>query len=696
MASTTIVNAAPMTIMRGIQDLSIRTLPIEAEAIPTHLPKVYIYAQKGPTSPQLVVGNGRNLMYGDDTFDMRKPFANHQTVLSNLVNAQGNAQMIERVLPNDIGPKSNFLLSLDVLPTEIVQYERGPDGSIQIDPDTGAPIPATPAATLPGYKVKWVITRISAIADEEDFGAMTVTPGDQTAGGTQSQRYPVLQFWASSYGEWCNNSGIRLWAPTEVSGQPINAKALSATKTYPFRVSVVRRSSPTATPKIVATEFNESFFDFTLKPETLNPLTDSRFSLEDIFLDKYRNITDLRFPFKLGDFGGIKVYNNNIKQLVEMFYAAEFPHVDGFSDFTGDSGEEWLFNLFSGVSSRNVPYYTFQIDTSAANSVRLSENTTIYAGGGSDGTMNDTLFAELVNDRVSEYGNPNSELMDTAVHVESILYDTGFPLATKKMLCKFISERKDTAVVLSTYDVNGPTLTAAEEHSLAIALKTYLQMYPESDYFGTATVRGMIIGRYGKLRNTQYQKKLPLTIELAVKSAKMMGASDGKWKETMLFDKAPNNEITMFEDINVTFTPAQVRNKDWELGLNWVQSFTRKSLFFPALKTVYDNDTSVLNSYFTMMACVELQKVGERVWRRYTGSVALTNEQFIDAVNAEVEKLTLGRFANMYKIVPAAYMSENDEIRGYSWTLPIKLYANNMKTVMTLDVVAYRMSDYQG
>lgn len=303
-------------------------------------------------------------------------------------------------------------------------------------------------------------------------------------------------------------------------------------------------------------------------------------------------------------------------------------------------------------------------------------------------------FSELVADRVANYSDPNSSLMDTAVNVESIIYDSGFSVETKYALCKFISERKDTAVVLSTYDVGGEPMSAAQENSMAIALRTRLNMYPESDYFGTAVMRGVVVGRYGTMRNSQYANKLPLTIELASKAANMMGAGNGVWDAASLFDKAPNNEVTMFDDVNVTFTPATVKNKDWEVGLNWVQSFSRKNLFFPAIKTVYDNDTSVLNSFFTMMACVELQKVGERVWREFTGSVALTDAQLVDRVNKRVEELTVGRFAGLFKIVPAAFISDADAAAGYRWTLPIKIYANNMKTVMTLSVQAYRMSDY--
>jgi len=101
-----------------------------------------------------------------------------------------------------------------------------------------------------------------------------------------------------------------------------------------------------------------------------------------------------------------------------------------------------------------------------------------------------------------------------------------------------------------------------------------------------------------------------------------------------------------------------------------------------------------MNSFFTMMCCVELQKVGERTWRRFTGSVSYTNEQLVDRVNAAVEEMTVGRFADLYKIVPAAYVSEEDQLRGYSWHLPIKLFANGMKTCSIIDIQAYRMESF--
>ena len=66
-----IVNGAPMVIDYGTQDLSTRQLPREPEAIPQHLPKFYIFAQKGKTDPELVVGSERDQFFGSETFNLR-------------------------------------------------------------------------------------------------------------------------------------------------------------------------------------------------------------------------------------------------------------------------------------------------------------------------------------------------------------------------------------------------------------------------------------------------------------------------------------------------------------------------------------------------------------------------------------------------------------------------------------------------
>jgi hypothetical protein len=693
-----IINAAPMTNFLGVQDNSTRALVPIPENLPTHLAKVYLYTQTGPgpNQPMLVGGDGMTQMYGADSFDYLKSYANHQTVLANTLNAAGNQMMIERVIPTDAAPRANLRVYLDVLPTNVPDYVRNVDGSIKLDTG-GNPVQVTgEGATIAGYQVKWVTAYITP---EEDgtttFGAGTIIPGDMTDGtSAQSQRYPILDLEVPHIGAEGNWHGFRMWAPTSVSSTPINDAYITDDLMYPFRFAFANKPSANGTAAIVAGRDGSQYYDLGFKPGVIDKSTTQKMYVGDRLIQAYQNLqpTDGTPPV-WGPFGKLKVYDDNVATVLALFYAAEFPVAGAFSDFTGAAGEQYLFNFVSGVSSQNVPYHSFQVVTQAANAVRFTQNSTIYASGGSDGTMNDASFATLVSAAVAGYADPNAYLQDTATYPESILYDTGFPLATKYDLCQFISVRKDTAVVLSVYDGSGQVMTAAQESALAIALRTRLQMYPESDYFGTATMRGMIIGRSGTLINSLYGKRLPLTIEFAAKAAKYMGSGDGVWKSVYSFDSDPLNQVTLMTDINVTFTPASVRNSDWDNGLVWVESYGRRSYYFPAFKTVYDDDTSVLTSFFTMMGCVELEKVGDRIRRKFSGNSKLKPGQLVDQVNKEAVKQTNQRFDGRFTIIPNCYFTADDTQRGYSWTLMLKIYADNMDTVETLIIQANRSSD---
>ncbi len=702
MSTTIIVNAAPMAKQLGTYDGSTAQIPREPEAIPTHLPKFWLYTQKGPSYPTLVTGAERAQVFGADSFDETKKWCNHATIFSNEILAKANAQMIERIVPDDAGPKANFLLSLDVLPKNITIYERNADGSIKLDVN-GDPVPVMdggmPAApvTVPGYQVKWVVTRITVRANEGTFGAATIAPGDQNDGATQSQRYPILQFRTSSYGEYGNNAGVRPYAPTSVNLISVDKRIIENGKVYPFRMSVIRRPNPNSSPRVVESVFGSQYVDLALKPGFLHPATGGVMYVGNAkaFLDQYQNLNDVNYPPLHGDFDTVAVYQNNIDTLINQFYAAEYGYHDSegligvHSDFTGEDDEQYRFNLFGGTTSDNYKYHTY-VFASDANAVALNEFTNVYAGGGSDGTMNDADFATEVSNRIQEYNNPNSVLLDDAEHVESIFYDTGFPLSVKRDLLSFIAIRKDTAVVLSVFEAGQNSLTASQENSAAVSLRTSAEMYPESEYFGTGVMRALIMGRDGKIRSSNWEERVPGAFEVASKSADYMGAANGIWKGSAKFDGAPGSIVTRLYDLNVTYTPPAARNRDWDAGLNWIQRYDRSSFFIPALKSVYSNDTSVLTGWLTVMAIVEINKVTMRAWRYFSGVQHLTNAQLAERVDQFITDRLRGRFDGRFVIEPETYFTTADLARGYSWTTKVKIYAPNMKTVMTTFVEAYR------
>ena len=763
------INAAPMLVPLGTQDLSlVKQAPIPV-AIPQHCPKQFFYAQKGPTNPQLTVGAGMVQMYGADTFDLRKKFANHATVFANMFNANGNAMMTQRILPTDAST-ANMMLVLDVLQDTQQQYARNADGSLQYD-ISGNPVLLTVGVgitTVPviTYQFVWIDTsKITMATHPWVFGqgfsngssyTISSSPADYglpvrtaSVGGGTNKIYPIFEFKAGSAGSWGSNAGISIWAPTGVNNTQFPTTMLNQAHAYPLTVQMVTRPDINSSAVITPTIMGSQSVAVTLMPGTIDPTTDGKMYVGDTLISQYQNLTDARFPNVYADLGNMVIYQNNIDKILNLVTDAEayansvsitggnetniaydgsFATTVTTNTTTGvttsllhpgvtvDYSQKYAINLFGGVTSNNVPYETWR-EVSTPHTAPMNQYTPAWAFNGSDGTMNDLLFDHLVGNEMLKYLDPNDPLQELAVNVESVIYDSGFTLPTKMKLLNFIAVRRDTAVVLSTHQctisdgttvnngglgnaIVGPVLTADQEASLAITLRTAAQLFPESDYFGTPCMRAMIFGRCGTILNSQYTGKMPLTYDVANKYSQYMGAGNGKWTSTAAIDNAitgGSNVVTTMSDLSITWVPNTARSINWSIGLNWVQAFDTRSFFFPAFKTVYsgnNSDSSVLNSMTTVMAICQLNKIAAAAWRNFTNSNSYSPAQLIANVNKFVNDQVSGIFDNRFVIVPDCQITSVDAAKGYEFTLPIKIYANSMISVMITYIQAYRLSSY--
>ena len=691
-------NATPYSYNRGVHDVSGRTLQPQPLNQPSHLPKCFVFAEKGkPGRNHLVVGDSRIAIYGAKSFDPLQAYFNHSTAYANVFNAAGNAVMMERVLPEDATPPAAFRLSLDLLETQVQDYERNLDGTYRIN-NEGQKVPTE--GKLPGFLAKWVVTPIGVDAETgkvREFGLGTVTDGDQVdaLNQTQSKRYPIFDFMVNSEGAWGNDQGIALWAPTAMSATPVDSTLIADQKVYPFQIAVRQRADRLSTPTQVPTLGGSQSIAFVLKPKLINRTTEKQMYLGDIFVNAYQDTSTPGMSPTYGSFDRLKVYDANVKNVLDMVYAAEFPHADTFSDFDGSDDEQYRFNLFGGVSSNNVPYHTFQLVAGAPNSTRLSETATIFAQGGSDGTMTNATFATLVKAKLQEYGDKNSQRQDAVNNPENILWDSGFPLDVKKAMANFISIRKGTFVMAATHIAGGPALTEEEERSVAISLTTAFQNFPESQHYGTPTVRASIFAGSGYLLNSQYTEAVPVSIDRAAAWADYMGASNGKWTAGAKPDVSPRNQITTLRDLNIVFRPADVRYKEWDVGMVWADPYTMDMSYFPQHQTVYPDDTSVLNSAITAFACATLSAIGDKAHRDNTGRVDLTKDQLAESINNNILAQVDGKYDGRFIIIPETTYTADDDLRGYSWTTVIKIGAPMMPTVQTLTVESYRKEDLQ-
>lgn len=674
-------NSAPRPILNGVRDESGQVLPVTPEQLPTHLPHVFLFAQEGTTEPQIVSGSSAIASYGRETFNVRSQFATHQTVLATELNGRANQIMVHRVIPEDAEAPATLCLALEVVKADIPVYERNSDGTYRLDQD-GDPVET--GDTVSGHKMRWLVTK----ATSGQIGQAAKMAGELTSDGEQSTIYPIMDLQASHQGSYGNLIGMRLTAPTVDSTVPADESLMNEEKAFFYRIQMIRRPSKSAQPNVVETLTGSQSVEFTFKEDVFNPLTENSMTAEDVVLDAYRDMDTL--PKTFGPFGGLHVYRSNLEEVQDLILAEELAHQAGF-----DADDGYKLNLFTTKDIYGNPYHTVKLLGPTEGGVMFGSNTNHYAAGGSDGTLSFEEFDKLVANQMANYGDLETTFLDSAMYPHSVFYDTGFTVDTKLKFFTPLGKRKDVAVVVSTQDVSLPQNTSEEESAIASRLRAAARMYPESELFGTPVCRAIIVGHSGYLVNHQYKKLMPLSLELACAAAEFMGAGNGVWNRDRGFDGSPYNRVRMFKDVNLTYKPSAVYSKDWEAGLVWAQNFDRRSLFFPAVQTVYDDPTSVINSAITMFAIVELEKVAERTWRQLTGNSKLTVDQFIQRSDQLIADAVEGRFDDRFIIRPRTYMTSFDELAGYSWSTDIEIYANNMRTVGTYTIVARRRSDFE-
>jgi hypothetical protein len=797
-----ITKAVPKALLTGIRDESRRALVPEPEQLPQHLPLLPLLTERGPEVPQLVIGDSFSRLYGIDSLNPRSRYFNHQSKLASIIMGNANQVFVKRIKPS--GAATALLrLSVDVLCVKIKRRMRNADGTFQInaagkpiyqrangaavafdnDPESityGEPVNDSNVvsdaniALVDGYRLVW---KKNVNTNTENFGAalnatgltpppsmITSVSGTPVYADNKMVRYPIMDLQVSSFGEWGNNVGLRLSAPTTDDYTPGDTATMKSVKAFLYRLMCVEKAKLTNTATITETNGGDLSIDLAFKRNVVNPITNQVLSINETFIDHWQDITSPNVPPKYGPFSQIKVYEDNIDTLLNLLVNGETAadhHIrtatddlsltntdfvtttipgekewDSGNAYDGDnfgrtsdlafsnSANLHLLNPFTAIDLNGVPFETVDVKTSGVSgAISFSENTTHYAVGGNDGLANANNpnakvidlqeYDALVGAYFLAFGNDSTvPLLDEAKYPISAVWDSGFSINTKKALLTPISRRKDIYTVLSPQAIaeyqdpnvayNALTnpfnyVTASNnvstENSIAVALKNYAALFPESVIDGTAACRAIIIGQTGKLIDGSIPDTLPLTLDFADKVSKYMGAGNGRWVSEFSFDESPRNQVSLFRNVSLPWKSEVNYTKDWDAGLCWAQNYDHQSMFFPAYQTVYPDDTSVLNTFMTMAACVELEHVVQRCWRDLTGGSKLTREQFIDRSNQLIVERTRDRFDARYVIIPETFFTEADSARGYSWSCKVHIYANNMMTVGTFTIVAHRMED---
>lgn len=379
--------------------------------------------------------------------------------------------------------------------------------------------------------------------------------------------------------------------------------------------------------------------------------------------------------------------------------------------------QKWQLDIFTGLTVNGFAYRTFKVldmynDATHTVVKQMTQNTEHFASGGADGEMGIHEYNRLVAEKIDLMTNEYSYWNDLARYPWSEFYDSGYPIYVKDKFAELMRARKDIAVTAATHYVAdyepGRKLTRVstvregvvplsreEEVGAVRTLWTSLTRYPESEVYGTKSCRANIIMQCGTIIGSDYKGLVPLTYELAIKRARFMGDRNGAMRSGYGYDQPEMKKLQFMKEVNNTFVPYVQRERNWTHGATWAQFFDRRTMFFPAVRTVYKDETSVLISDINMHIAVDLEKVCFRVWRHLVGNTKLTNAQFIEESDRKIIEETDGRYDARTVIKPETYYTKGDEQRGYSWNCKIHAYLNNMKTVGVFTVVTHRQEDLE-
>ncbi|MGD7772597.1 hypothetical protein ACQCZE_16810 [Escherichia coli] len=677
-------NSTPRAIFTGFKE-GLTTDPVTApEITPIHLPYVFIQGGRGKEDTLLLTGDALSTVYGEDMLNYRSKYASPATLIARQAASTGSAIFTKRLVAPD-ATAARIRIGVEVVADKLVVYQRNADGSFMKDTD-GNKIPDSDK-TVDGVKMRWIVNHDKDAIAPNAFGKDEVVIGQLTAAdGTQSNYYPILDGMVSWRGAEGDNIGLRLEAPTALSSNPTRTDIIERIGAFLYRIQFVERKSSRTAPTVIRTISGMEQETFALQEGVIQPDDETDLSFGKVVVDAYEYNETGNTPI-FAPMDQMHLYQKNIDEVVKKLYESESKvNHDLLTDVEFVEGQ---MNIFTGVDYNGIPYQTIEVLDADQGGVIFDGTSTFYAIDGSDGDVDWDTFDALAKQQFESFGKMGEDLEDMAFYPFSIVYDIGYKVDTKKAMANVLSLRPDVMIIASTHTWKGVELNVDEESSMGAMLRNYYRLHPESVLYNTPACRAAVFMQYGESIEAPSLGKVPLTLEVANKLATYMGASDGVIRGTRI-DNNPGNVVTTMRKINKTYRNATVRDRDWENGLNYVQTYNRNSNFFPAWGTIYNNDRSVWRSLINVIIGCDLTRVCYRLWAETTGTTGMDETLFLKLMGERFLEYTTGRYNDHVTVKGRFYLDKEDGYNGFSYHGDISLIGDPGMTVGTFTITGLR------
>lgn len=602
-----------------------------------------------------------NAILGSETFKESSAFFTPATRFIGTAMAGQGVEVMRLVDP--AASTADLGLLLELTEENVVQYQKDVSGNYILD-TSGNPKPELDGSnqpiTEPGVTARW-FTR--ALANNETFDTLEVV----TAGSVTT--YPIFGFKVLSPGSYGNRQGFSLYS-SRVALAAVAADVKSAMYRFvPYELPTAVSTTASAIPDI----FGIKYADISFKDQAIYSKTSTNYAADYVFGTNYvdANTGDTTLPYE------IHVYGENIG-------LAGAAVLDVSPELTDVDPHE--IDLISGRMASGEYYDHLAIDPDS--STVVNANVVNYAIGGSDGETSFAKLQELIIDWIE--GNDHGEFGNLQQHPMTHFTDPGFNMTTKQALLNLLDMRDNLKIDLSTQDASLPLNTKAQDIAAGQTLQFAAAMHPESVINGVGCTRVGIYAHAGKLVNgSAYTGNVPFTLNRLVQRRDLDGGTYIKGSS----GGRPNSEVTLFRKANWTADEESVRALTWAQSLNVVMHASRTIIFYPDIRTVYPNDTSLLASDEVSDRIIYMFKICRQIWSKYSG-VRKAPKKLFPLIQRDIDnEINTAMNGDDIQVTSTVFQTAYDANLGYATSVNLAVSGNPSLRQMNFNVVVGRSTD---
>lgn len=626
------------------------------------VPFGFMLAERG-TPGEIYFGAAAELnkAFGSESFRENSNFFTPTTRFIATAMAGQGVEVMRLVDPT--ASTADMGLFVEVTSGNITQYQKSVNGAYVLDTN-GNPKPLLDGSNNPivepGVIVKW-ISRV--LTTNEVFDELEITVVGQTT------TYPIMGFKVNSPGSYGNRQGFSLYS----SGSDLAAVATDVNSVMYRFVPYELPTSVSVAASVIPDVFGSNYSDISFKSQAIYSRTNTNYAADFVFGTNYVDSEngDTLLPYE------VKVYGDNVGLI-----GAEILNVSPELTIT----DPHMINIISGQMQSGEYYDHVLIHTDSATVV--NSNVVNYASGGSDGDTSFEKLQELIVNWLE--GNDHGEFPNVQQHPMTHFTDPGFTMTTKLALLNMLDLRDNFKIDLSTQDVLLPLNTKAQDMSAAQTLSFAAQSHPESVINGVGCTRVGVYAHAGKLVvSSAYTGNVPFTLNRLVQRREY----DGGTYITSSAAGLPNSQVTLFRKANWTADEESVRKLTWAQSLNVVMHASRTVIFYPDIRTVYTNDTSLLSSDEVSDRIIYMMKICRGIWAKYSG-VRRPAKKLFPLIERDIDnEINTAMNGDNIQVASTVFQTAGDANLGYATSVNLNISGNPALRQMNFNVIVGRSSE---